>query len=155
MTRPYGELGNALSELLRASGRTATAVMGDVGLHKTNWSQWSAGAKRPDEHSLRRIAEILGGDYLELRRLAGYWVPDGDEAHIEGWRLLPPEDRTIIIRLSQRLAAASLDAEEAAAVLTLRAAPPRTRAAILEAMRISAAQAPAQDATNRGGTNRR
>ena len=74
--RPLAPHTKALGEQLRAlrTGRRLTRnwLAGATGMSTTFIADIEAGKRRPRPELLRRLAQVLGGDYDDLARLAGY-----------------------------------------------------------------------------------
>ena len=70
--RPYRELGTRIRALRQAAGRNQSDCAQRAGMHQSQLSLVEHGYQRPGLERLRRLADVLGADYEELARLAGY-----------------------------------------------------------------------------------
>lgn len=99
------ELGRTLKSVREMLGRSLKAVADPAGISPAYLVKLEKGdVTTPSPHVLHRLAGVLGVEYLELMRLAGYVVPE------------PEGQRTGA--LAQALSSAELTEDEAKAVAT-------------------------------------
>src|SRR5664280_1756847 len=78
---PAKSLGDALKALRGLQERSLKSVAEPAKISPAYLLKLESGdVKTPSPHVLHRLASVLGADYLELMRLAGYVVPESSGA---------------------------------------------------------------------------
>lgn len=74
-------LGNEIQKVRKLKGLSLSAVATPAGLSATYLQKLERNqVDEPSPHRLHAIASVLGLDYADLLKLAGYPVPDGTDA---------------------------------------------------------------------------
>ncbi len=118
---PAVTIGSRIRTLRRARGLTQDTLAVSTGVSRSAVAQWETGRAGQMSGKLRRIAEALGVSVSMLKEgwegLATDSVLSAEEMSLlRLFRRCPPEDRTVLMHVAQKLAASAVaDADADAA----------------------------------------